>query len=195
MRRYELALVASAEIPEPEHDKLVTAYEELIAERGGIVHKVDRWGRRKLAYPIRKLTEGNYTFILFDAEPDVERELLRRLRLSDKFLRFMVVRADDERIPTDEEKEALAQARAEILRKAEERAQREAEEALRAERGESAGEDESSGEAEAAGEAPEAVVEDAPAAAETAGSDDEPSAAEPAPEPAPVEATDEEETP
>lgn len=186
MRRYELALVASCEIPEPEHDKLITAFEELIAERGGVVHKVDRWGRRKLAYPINKLTEGNYTFILFDAEPEVERELLRRLRLSDRFLRYLVVRADHERVPTDEEKEALAQQRAEILRKAEERAQREAEEAARAEAGVDEDEDEDEDADEDVDEDDVDVDED---------TDDDDATADGGGQPAPAVTADEEETP
>jgi small subunit ribosomal protein S6 len=126
MRRYEMALVATPTLSEDEHDKRITAFETMIADMGGNVLKVDRWGRRKLAYPIAKQTEGNYTFLLFDAEPDVEKEFLRRLQLSEDFLRYQSVRADDEKPPTDEEKEALAAQRAEIIKKAAERAAAEA---------------------------------------------------------------------
>lgn len=126
MRRYEMALVATPTLSEDEHDKRITAFETMIADMGGNVLKVDRWGRRKLAYPIAKQTEGNYTFLLFDAEPDVEKEFLRRLHLSEDFLRYQSVRADHEKPPTDEEKEALAAQRAEIIKKAAERAAAEA---------------------------------------------------------------------
>ncbi len=126
IRRYELALVATPALPEAEHDRVISSFEELIASLGGTVQKVDRWGRRKLAYSIRKFSEGNYTVILYDGQPDVEKEIVRRIKLSDNFLRFLSVRADEERVPTDEEREQLAFARAEILRKAEERAAAEA---------------------------------------------------------------------
>lgn len=122
MRRYEMVLVAAPTVPEEDHDQQITAFEQLIAERGGSVLKVDRWGRRKLSYPIAKLQEGNYTLILYDAEPEVEKEFLRRLKLSDKFLRFLSVRADHEKPPTAEEKIALEEARREHLRRAAERA-------------------------------------------------------------------------
>ncbi len=124
MRRYEMALVAAPTLSEEEHDRLITQFEEMISEMGGVVHKVERWGRRKLAYPIRKFTEGNYTILLYDAEPEVEQEFLRRLRLSDGFIRWLSVRADHQKPPTPEEKAALEEARREYLRRAAERATR-----------------------------------------------------------------------
>jgi small subunit ribosomal protein S6 len=127
-RRYEVVLVADPAIPEPTHDEHVTQVEKLIGDRGGVVHKVDRWGRMKLAYPIKGRTEGNYTLLLFDGEPEIEKELLRRLKLSDAFIRFLAVRADHEQPPTAEEIESLAEKRGEQLRKA---AEREAELAAR----------------------------------------------------------------
>lgn len=123
IRRYEMVLVASPALSEEDYDKQITAFEELIGERGGLVHKVDRWGRRKLAFPIAKCQEGNYTLLLYDAEPEVEREMVRRVKLSDHYLRFLSVRADQERIPTPEEKAALEEARREHLRRAAERAE------------------------------------------------------------------------
>lgn len=123
VRRYEMVLVAAPVLSEEDYDKQITAFEELIAERGGQVHKVDRWGRRKLAFPISKFQEGNYTLMLYDAEPEVEREFVRRVKLSDHYLRFLSVRADHERIPTPEEKAALEEARREHIRRAAERAE------------------------------------------------------------------------
>ncbi|MDQ7006926.1 MAG: 30S ribosomal protein S6 [Acidobacteriota bacterium] len=122
MRRYEMVLVADPTIPEDAHDRLITGFETMISEGQGVVHKVDRWGRRKLAYPIRKHLEGNYTVLLFDAPPELEREMVRRIKLSDHWLRFFTVRADHQQPPTEEEKQALVEARREHLRRAAERA-------------------------------------------------------------------------
>ncbi len=122
VRRYEMALVAAPHVPEEEHDRQLTVFEQMIAEMGGSVHKVERWGRRKLAYPIGKFHEGNYTLILYDAEPEVEREFVRRVKLSDTFLRFLSVRADHQKPPTSEERAALEQARRDYLVRAQERA-------------------------------------------------------------------------
>ena len=175
MRRYEMALVAAPTLSEEEHDRLITQFEEMISEMGGVVHKVERWGRRKLAYPIKKFTEGNYTILLYDAEPEVEQEFLRRLRLSDGFIRWLSVRADHQKPPTPEEKAALEEARREYLRRAAERA-------TRGEEGE--------GSAESAQEGSSADAEGAAApAAEEAPADEAPKA--PAEEPAAEAATEE----
>lgn len=122
MRRYEMALVADPTIPEDNHDKQLSAFEQLIADMGGVVQKVERWGRRKMAYPIKKFHEGNYTFILFDSEPSVEKEILRRVKLSDTWIRFLSVRADHVKTPTAEEKALFEQARKDYLQRAQERA-------------------------------------------------------------------------
>lgn len=122
MRRYEMALVADPHLPEDQHDQQLTQFEQLIAEMGGVVHKVERWGRRKLAYPIGKFHEGNYTLFLYDAGPEIEREFIRRVKLSDTFIRFLSVRADHQKPPTPEEKAALEQARKDYLQRAQERA-------------------------------------------------------------------------
>ena len=122
MRRYEMVLVAAPTVAEEDHDQQVTNFEQLIAERGGNVLKVDRWGRRKLAFPINKFQEGNYTLLLYDAEPEVEKEFVRRVKLTDTLLRYLSVRADHEKVPTAEEKVALEEARREHLRRAAERA-------------------------------------------------------------------------
>lgn len=121
-RRYEMALVADPHIPEEDHDKQLVVFEQLIADMGGVVHKVERWGRRKLAYPIGKFHEGNYTLFLYDAGPEVEREFIRRVKLNDTFVRFLSVRADHQKPPTPDEKAALEQARKDYIQRAQERA-------------------------------------------------------------------------
>jgi small subunit ribosomal protein S6 len=148
MRRYELALVADPTIPEEQHDRLITAFEELIAGRSGKVLKVDRWGRRKLAYRIKGQSEGNYTFLLFDGETGLLQELERRIRLSENWLRHSTVRAEHEKPPTEEELEALQEAREEQIRRAKEREERErqAREQAEAEGAEAAAAEEAEGE-------------------------------------------------
>ncbi|MFN7966426.1 MAG: 30S ribosomal protein S6 [Acidobacteriota bacterium] len=126
MRRYELVMVASPVLTEEEADRQVTGFEALITDMGGTVHKVDRWGRRKLAFPINKHPEGNYSLVMYEAEANVEKELTRRLKLTDTVLRFLSVRADHEKVPTAEEKVALEEARRDHLKRAAERAAAEA---------------------------------------------------------------------
>ena len=170
MRRYELALVADPTIPEEQHDRLITALEESIAERSGKVLKVDRWGRRKLAYKIKGQTEGNYTFLLFDGEPGLLSDLERRLRLSENWLRFSTVRADHEKPPTAEELEALQEARQDHIRRAKEREERERLAREQAEAGIEPGEEGEAPEEEAGEAQAPAPEEKAP---ESSGEDEE----------------------
>lgn len=67
-----------------------------IAEGAGKVDSVDDWGKRKLAYEINDLTDGDYTLINFHADPTQIAELDRVLRITDAVVRHMIVRRDDQ---------------------------------------------------------------------------------------------------
>ena len=64
----------------------------LIGELGGTVENVDRWGKRRLAYEINDLREGNYTIVKFHAEPGTTTELERNLKLASEVIRYLVVK-------------------------------------------------------------------------------------------------------
>jgi small subunit ribosomal protein S6 len=64
---------------------------KIVSQAGGAVGKVDRWGRRRLAYEIARQSEGYYVVVAFTAEPSVIAELERSLHLADEVLRFKVV--------------------------------------------------------------------------------------------------------
>jgi small subunit ribosomal protein S6 len=63
----------------------------VVSESGGALGKVDRWGRRRLAFEIERLTEGYYVVVEFTADPGVITELDRTLHLADEVLRFKVI--------------------------------------------------------------------------------------------------------
>lgn len=99
MRTYELAIVADPRLSDEEFLILVEEYKQLIASRGGEVVREESWGKRKLAYPIRKLTEGRYTFLYLQMEPKTTvliPEVELRLGQNDKVLRFLTVRTDED---------------------------------------------------------------------------------------------------
>ena len=62
---------------------------------GATVDKVDKWGKRKLAYRVEKYREGSYVLLQFTAEPNTVSELERRLRVADMVLKFITVRIDE----------------------------------------------------------------------------------------------------
>jgi small subunit ribosomal protein S6 len=99
VRTYELALVADPRLSDDDVTALSTEYKQLIASRGGEVLREESWGRRKLAYPIHKLTEGRYLFLFLQIEPakaGLLKEVEMRLNQNDKILRYLTVRTDED---------------------------------------------------------------------------------------------------
>lgn len=93
LRQYEIMIILDPEIEErtvaPSLDKYLT----VVKNDGGTVDKVDIWGRRRLAYDIRKKSEGIYAVVDFTATPDTAKELDRQLGLNEVVLRTKVLRA------------------------------------------------------------------------------------------------------
>ncbi|MCB1008144.1 MAG: 30S ribosomal protein S6 [Acidobacteria bacterium] len=97
MRTYELAIVADPRLSDDEMVALTDEYKQLITTRGGEIVREESWGKRKLAYPIDKLTEGRYVFLFLQMEPKTAAlipEVELRLNQNDKVLRYLTVRTD-----------------------------------------------------------------------------------------------------
>ena len=94
MYDYEIALIIRPEIDEEGQGALIERFSELLTSAGGEVTEVENWGRRRLAYPIRKVQEGFYYFIQGKFSPSVLPELERTIKLNEDILRHMVVRTD-----------------------------------------------------------------------------------------------------
>ena len=96
MNKYELALVVNAKIEDEARDAVVASVKDIVANAGGQNIEVIDGGRKKLAYEIQKMSEGNYYFIQFDAEPTTPADIEQRVRIKDNVLRFLCVRRDEE---------------------------------------------------------------------------------------------------
>lgn len=95
MRRYETILVAHVDLSEDELTTLIDRYSAVVKGQKGIPVKVERWGKRRLAYLIKKQARGFYILIDFAGESAVVNELERNLKIDDKILKFMTVLKDD----------------------------------------------------------------------------------------------------
>ncbi|GBC86806.1 30S ribosomal protein S6 [bacterium HR12] len=84
-------LILPAEADESVVGQAIERITRVVAEGGGTVESVDRWGRRRLAYPIAKQQEGYYVVVEFTAQPSAIAELERTLHLADEVLRHKVV--------------------------------------------------------------------------------------------------------
>lgn len=93
MNKYEVAVVISSTLSEEERAAVLEQVKGYITKYEGVVTDVDEWGKRKLAYEIRKQPEGYYYFIKVDAEPAMAVELEKNLRLmNETVLRYLIVR-------------------------------------------------------------------------------------------------------
>ena len=95
LRNYELVVIISPEVAEEGLTATLEKISRFIVERGGSVTEVNQWGRRKLAYPIKKFMEGNYVLAHFKLEPRLTAELEASLGLSEEILRHLLVRVSD----------------------------------------------------------------------------------------------------
>ena len=94
MYQYELGVIVSARLEEESQKAELDRVQDLVTRFGGTIEKVDNWGRRKLAYPIEKQTDGIYSFITFSSEGGVPAEIESRLRILENVLRFLIIRID-----------------------------------------------------------------------------------------------------
>ncbi|WP_026163391.1 30S ribosomal protein S6 [Kribbella catacumbae] len=94
MRRYEVMVILDPELEERTVEPSLDTYLNIVRKEGGTVEKLDIWGRRKLAYDVKKKSEGIYAIIDLTATPAVVKELDRQLSLNESILRTKVIRPD-----------------------------------------------------------------------------------------------------
>ncbi|HKD97432.1 MAG TPA: 30S ribosomal protein S6 [Micromonosporaceae bacterium] len=94
MRHYEIMVILDASLEERTVAPSLDTYLNVIRTAGGSVEKLDVWGRRRLAYEIKKKTEGIYAVIDLQATPAAVAELDRQLRLNESVLRTKVIRPE-----------------------------------------------------------------------------------------------------
>jgi small subunit ribosomal protein S6 len=95
-RVYEVMFIVRPDIPEEEADKLIAGFSSTVTNGGGQVKSVEKMGRRRLAYMVRKFNDGNYVLMTIAASGAVVLELERRLRVTEPVIKFITVRMDEE---------------------------------------------------------------------------------------------------
>jgi small subunit ribosomal protein S6 len=95
MKAYELLLLLNPSLDEEANAAVLDKLQGVITADGGVVDKVEPWGKRKLAFEIEKLTEGDYTLIDFHTAPSAIAELDRVLHITDGVVRYMLVHRED----------------------------------------------------------------------------------------------------
>ena len=96
MRRYEMVVIITPDVADDDVDDAVERLiKRPVESDGGILDEVNLWGRRKLAYPIEKHSEGTYVLTQLQLNPGSTTELERSLQISEEVLRHMLIRVDE----------------------------------------------------------------------------------------------------
>ena len=96
MRNYEVAFIAAPTLTSEELDAFVAQMQTVVESKNGRVVKVDNWGKKPLAYKIKKFRDGYYVILTLDADGAIIAELERRFRVADHVIRFLSVRIDED---------------------------------------------------------------------------------------------------
>ncbi|HDH63289.1 MAG TPA: 30S ribosomal protein S6 [Firmicutes bacterium] len=97
MRKYEMMVIFRPELSDEELDAQENLLKESVESKGGKWIETVKWGKRKFAYPIMKLTEGYYYIYYFYLPGSEVLNLKNEIKLNDKILRFMIVRKEEKR--------------------------------------------------------------------------------------------------
>jgi small subunit ribosomal protein S6 len=95
-RTYEIIFIADPNLGEPEVDTLTTLVQGYVEKEGGRIQKIEKWGKKRLAYAVGKHREGSYVLIVAEGGAALVKEVERRLRVTDGVVRFLTVRVDEE---------------------------------------------------------------------------------------------------
>src|SRR5262244_516381 len=96
MRNYEIMFIVNPNASEEEIDKINGQIENIITSGGGSIEKIEKMGKRRLAYEVDKHREGFYVLFVISANGDIIKECERRLRVMDAVIKYITVRTDEE---------------------------------------------------------------------------------------------------
>jgi small subunit ribosomal protein S6 len=118
MQNYEIMFIVSPNATEEEIDKITGQIESVIKAGGGNVSKIEKMGKRRLAYLVKKFREGSYVLFTLTADGAIVREVERRLRVMDLVIKYLTVRMDEDmkrldKIKTHRQKRAARRGRGE----------------------------------------------------------------------------------
>lgn len=95
-RTYEVMYIVRPDVEEADLDKLIEGFSAVVTNGGGEVSNIEKLGRRRLAYTVRKFLDGQYVLLHVSADGPLIAELERRLRVTEQVIKFITVRTDEE---------------------------------------------------------------------------------------------------
>ncbi len=107
-RTYEVMFIVRPDMQDEDQDKLISSLETSVTSAGGTVKNVEKMGKRRLAYTVRKFQDGLYLLLTLEGSGQVVSELERRLRVTEPVIKFITVRVDEEQKRLDKVKKIRA---------------------------------------------------------------------------------------
>jgi len=107
-RTYEVMFIVRPDMVDEDQDKLISSLETSVSSAGGTVKNVERMGKRRLAYTVRKFQDGLYLLLTLEGSGQMVAELERRLRVTEPVIKFITVRVDEEQKRMDKIKKIRA---------------------------------------------------------------------------------------
>src|SRR5260370_37945657 len=96
-RSYEVMFIVRPDVLEEDMDKLIATLQGHATTAGASVLNTEKMGKRRLAYDVRKFSDGQYVLLTLNADGNAIHELERRLRVTEQVIKFLTVRTDEER--------------------------------------------------------------------------------------------------
>lgn len=101
---YELVVVTGADDSDTDRKNQLNQIEKLITAEKSEVENVQDWGKKSLAYPIKKQSHGHYSLITFKGNPNTPQAIKSKLNLNEEILRYMVVRTEEKKVKSRDKK-------------------------------------------------------------------------------------------
>lgn len=92
MTKYEMLYILDAALTDEAKEAIITKFEDLVTKNGGSIEKTDRWGVKKLQYPINYKSEGYYVLMTFEAEKSIVVEIKRIAGITDGIIRRLITK-------------------------------------------------------------------------------------------------------
>ncbi len=102
MRRYETIFIVKPNLGEDDYTAIIDRSADIITNFGGTILTIDKWGLKKLAYDIKKESQGYYVYIEYASNPDAVNENERIFKIDDKILKYMTIKLQDKYIPDEQ---------------------------------------------------------------------------------------------
>ena len=92
MTKYEMLYILDTALTDDAKEAIITKFEDLVTKNGGVIEKTDRWGVKKLQYPINYKSEGYYVLMTFEAEKSIVVEIKRIAGITDGIIRRLITK-------------------------------------------------------------------------------------------------------